>query len=36
VLVLHKALEVFGLDLVLCQQQVATLSVLEIGFQFLG
>jgi len=35
-LALHKALEVFGLDLVLGQQQVAALSVLQLGFQFLG
>ena len=36
VLALHKALEVCRLDLVLGQQQVATLSVLELGVQFLG
>jgi hypothetical protein len=34
VLVLHKGLEVFGLDLVLCDQQVAALLILEVGFQF--
>jgi hypothetical protein len=35
-LALHKALEVLGLALVLGQQQMATLAVLQIGFQFLG
>jgi hypothetical protein len=35
VLALHKGLELFGLDLVLCQQQVASLAVMEIGCQFL-
>jgi hypothetical protein len=35
VLALHKGLEIFGLGLVLCQQQVPSLAVLEIGFQFL-
>src|SRR6266581_3561549 len=35
VLALHKGVELFGLDLVLCQQQVASLAILEIRFQFL-
>src|SRR2546423_14792136 len=36
VLLLHKGLEVFSLDLVLGHQQMASLAELEIGSKFLG
>src|SRR5437868_14167744 len=35
VLALHEGLQVFGLGIILCQQQVAALAVMQIGFQLL-